>query len=143
MVLACDVRLMAAGNGRIGVPEWLVGVPFPASALEAVRSAVPRNLLQSLIYTGRTLLPQEALAAGLLDEVVAPEQILTRAQVVARQIATIPPEAFRLTKRSLRAEALERIDKVSELADRAVLDVWTAAETHAHMQEYLQRTVRK
>src|SRR6516225_889809 len=61
IVLACDVRLMAEGAGRIGVPELLVGVPFPAAPLEVVRFAVPQNKVQSLLYTGRTLPPQEAL----------------------------------------------------------------------------------
>src|SRR5690349_19316107 len=32
--LAGDYRMMAAGNGRIGIPELLVGVPFPPSVIE-------------------------------------------------------------------------------------------------------------
>ena len=143
MVLACDVRLMAEGVGKIGVPELLVGVPFPAAALEVVRFAVPRDKVQSLLYTGRTLPPQEALAAGLVDEVVAPNDLLARAQEIARQLALIPPQVYRLTKQSLRAEALERIERASELQDQAALEVWTAAETHAHVREYLRRTLRK
>jgi enoyl-CoA hydratase len=143
IVLACDARLMAEGAGRIGVPELLVGVPFPAAALEIVRFAVPRDQLQSLLYTGRTLPPQEALRAGLVDEVVAPGELLTRAQEVAGQLALIPPQAYRLTKQSLRAEALQRVDRASEPHEQAVLEVWSAAQTHAHIREYLRRTVRK
>ena len=143
LVLACDARLMAEGAGRIGVPELLVGVPFPAAALEVVRFAVPRDKVQSLIYTGRTLPQPDALTAGLIDEVVAPTQLLVRAQEVARQLAMIPPEVYRLTKQSLRAEALERIDRASELHDRAVLEVWSAAGTHTHIREYLRRTLSR
>jgi enoyl-CoA hydratase len=143
LMLACDARLMAAGAGRIGLPELLVGVPFPAAALEVVRFAVPRDKVQSLVYTGRTLPPQEALAAGLVDEVVPAEDLLARAGEVARQLALIPPQVYRLTKESLRAEALERIERAGEPQDRAVLEVWSAAETHAHAREYLRRTVRK
>jgi enoyl-CoA hydratase len=143
LVLAADVRLMADGAGRIGVPELLVGVPFPAVALEVVRFAVPRDKVQSLIYRGRTLQPQEALTAGLVDEVVAPDALLTRAREVAQQLAQIPPEAYRLTKQSLRAEALERIERASALRDQAALEVWSAAETHAHIRGYLRRTLRK
>src|SRR5262249_12232253 len=43
IVLACDTRLMAEGTGTIGVPELVVGVPFPTSALEVVRFAVPAD----------------------------------------------------------------------------------------------------
>ncbi len=143
LVLAADVRLMADGQGRIGVPELLVGVPFPTTALEVVRFAVPRDKVQSLVYTGRTLLPQDALAAGLVDEVVAPDALLGRAQEVARQLALVPPQAYRLTKQALREEALGRIDGASEAQERAMLEVWSALETHEHIREYLRRTVRK
>jgi enoyl-CoA hydratase len=143
IALAADVRLMAEGVGRIGVPELLVGVPFPAAALEIVRFAVPRERLQSLIYTGRTLPAQEALGAGLVDEVVAPGDLLTRAQELARQLATIPPAVFSLTKQSLRAGALERIDKGGERQDPAALEVWSAPQTHEYIREYLRRTLGK
>src|SRR5262249_50126124 len=143
IVLACDVRLMAEGAGRIGVPELLVGVPFPAAPLEVVRFAVPQNKVQSLLYTGRTLPPRDALAAGLVDEVVAPDDLPARAQEIARHPARVPPRAYRLTKQSLRAEALERIDRAGGPQDQAVLEVWSAAETHAHVREYLRRTVGK
>jgi enoyl-CoA hydratase len=143
IVLAADIRLMAEGAGRIGMPELLVGVPFPAAALEVVRFAVPRDQVQSLLYTGRTLPPRDALAAGLVDEMVAPDQLLARAQEVARQLALIPPAAYRLTKQALRAQALERIERAAESQDRAVLEVWSAAQTHAHIREYLRRTLGK
>jgi enoyl-CoA hydratase len=72
IALACDARLMADGSGKIGVPELLVGLPFSAAAMEIVRFAVPREKLQALIYTGRTLSAREALAAGLVDELATP-----------------------------------------------------------------------
>jgi enoyl-CoA hydratase len=78
VVLACDVRLMADGTGRIGVPELLVGVPFPTVALEVVRFAVPPDKVQSLVYTGRTMSAREALGAGLIDEVADPDSLHRR-----------------------------------------------------------------
>jgi enoyl-CoA hydratase len=143
IALAADVRLMAEGDGTIGLPELLVGVPFPTAALEVVRFAVPGERLESLIYTGRTLAAREALEAGLVDEVVAPGDLLNRAQAVARRLALIPPPVYRLTKQALRAEALERIEQAGDLPDRAALEVWSAAETHAHIREYLHRTLGK
>jgi enoyl-CoA hydratase len=143
IVLAADIRLMAEGTGRVGIPELLVGVPFPAAALEVVRFAVPRDRVQALLYTGRTLSPQEALGAGLVDEVVAPGELPARAEEVARQLAQIPPPVYRLTKQALRAGALERIERAGEPLDRAALEVWSAAETHAHIRAYLRRTLGK
>jgi enoyl-CoA hydratase len=143
IALAADTRLMAEGDGRIGLPELLVGVPFPTAAMEVVRFTVPRKELQSLIYTGRTLAAREALGAGLVDLVVDSGELANRAQEVARQLAKIPPAAYRLTKQALRAEALKRIEEADELTDRAALEVWSAGETHAHIREYLHRTLGK
>jgi enoyl-CoA hydratase len=143
IVLASDARLMAEGAGRIGLPELSVGVPFPAAAMEVVRFAVPRHKLQPLIYTGRTLAPEDARSAGLVDEVVASADLPARADEVARQLALIPPPVYRLTKQSLRAEALERIERASEAAEQAAQQIWSAPETHAHIREYLRQTLGK
>jgi enoyl-CoA hydratase len=125
------------------VPELLVGVPFPTAALEVVRFAVPPDKVQSLVYTGRTLSAREALGAGLIDEVVTPDALLSRAQELAQRLALIPPPAYRLTKQFLRAAALGRIDEAGGLQDQAALEVWSAPQTHAHIREYLRRTLGK
>jgi enoyl-CoA hydratase len=111
--------------------------------MEVVRFVVPRDKVQSLLYTGRSLLPQEALAAGLVDEVVAASDLLARAHDVARQLALIPPPVYRLTKEALRAEALERIERTSEAADQATLELWSAQETHTLIREYVRKTLGK
>jgi enoyl-CoA hydratase len=138
MTLAADYRIMAEGSGRIGVPELLVGVPFPAAPLEVVRFAVPRHRLQSLVYLGRMLGPQDALAEGLLDEVVPAEALGRRAREVAAQLASLPPDVFRATKQALRAAALARMDGAAEY-DRRAHAIWSAPETHARIRAYMER----
>ena len=83
MMLACDQRLLARGPARIGLTEVLVGVQFPAWALEIARFATPPEHFQTLICTGRTYEPEAALARGLVDELVEPERLLDRAMEVA------------------------------------------------------------
>lgn len=142
MTLAADYRLMARGSGRIGVPELLVGVPFPAAPLEVVRFAVPPDRLQAIVYTGRTLLPDDALAQGLVDEVVDADALPARTREVAAQLAALPPDAFRMTKQRLRAEAVARMDGAAEY-DRLAHAAWSAPETHARIRDYVQRTMRR
>ncbi|HET7462869.1 MAG TPA: enoyl-CoA hydratase-related protein [Longimicrobium sp.] len=142
MVLGGDYRLMAEGNGRVGTPELLVGVPLPAAVLEAVRAALPPERVNPVLFMGRTYPPAEALAAGLIDEVVPPDALAARAREVAEHLASISPAAFRLTKRMLRAPVLERVDASAAL-DVQALDVWLSPDTHARIRDYLARTVRK
>ena len=140
---ACDHRIMAEGEGTIGVPELLVGVPWPVLALEIVRFAVPHFRAQDLVYSGRTVGPDEARRMGIVDETVEPERLLESALEVAERLASIPPAAFRLAKRQLRDPALERADTVGREMDAEVARSWASPETAAAIRSYLDRTIGK
>jgi len=142
MIMAGDYRLMAEGNALVGVPELLVGVPFPAAPLEVVRWAVRRDLLQPLVYQGRTLTPREALAAGLVDEVAPADALPECAREAAARLASIAPAVFALTKRRMREDAVERMDR-GAAHDEQALALWSAPETHARIRDYLAKTVRR
>ena len=135
-----DLRVMADGKGRIGVPELRVGVPFPAVALEVLRFATGGRGMQALAYLGGTMPPQEALAASLVDEVVPPESLRDRAQALAESLASIPPGSFRLTKRALRRPHLEALLQHGAGIDADVVRVWQSPETMAAIRAYLERT---
>ena len=139
--LCGDYRLMAQGSGRIGMPELLVGVPFPGTVLEVVRFAVPAQHVQSLMYTGRTVPPDEALRLGIIDEVTG--DLPERANAVARQLAALPQEAFLLAKRQLRDKAISRAKHYANETDASVLDQWSDPATLTQIREYLAKTVKK
>lgn len=143
IALTADYRIIVNGNARMGIPELLVGVPFPASVLEIIRFAVPPQHLQSLIYTGRTVMPEEARMVGFIDEIVAPETLLSRANEMATHLAALPTQAFQMAKRQLRDKAIGRAKHYANEFDATMKESWKAAETHAHVREYLARTVRK
>ena len=143
LVAAGDYRLMAAGEGRFGYTELLVGVPFPPEALEIIRFATPPEHLSAMLYTGATFLPDEALAMGLIDEVVAAPEFIDRALDVAERLARVSPAAFAETKRHLRAPALDAMRRYESEFGRGVLDIWSARATHAQIRAYLDGAVRK
>jgi enoyl-CoA hydratase len=144
-VIACcaDHRLMADGRGRIGVPELLVGVAFPSSALAAVRYAVGDGGVADLVYSGLTLLPAEAQQRGLVDEVVPEAELLDRAVAKAEQLAAIPPATFAHTKRSLRDRYWTEMDETGRQRDVEMLEVWNSPETLAAIAAYVEKTIGK
>ncbi len=78
--LVCHRRFMAEGRGRVGLPEILVGI-FPGMGgttrlvrMMGVMAAAP------LLLEGKMLAPKAAKAAGLIDEVVAPGDLLAAAK---------------------------------------------------------------
>jgi enoyl-CoA hydratase len=136
-----DLRVMAEGTGRIGVPELRVGVPFPAAAVEILRFATGGRGAQALAYVGGTITAHEALAASLVDEVVPADGLNHRAQAMATMLASIPPASFRLTKRALRGPHVEILQRTGASTDADVLRVWQAPETLAAICGYLERTL--
>jgi enoyl-CoA hydratase len=137
---ACDRRLMADGPGRIGVTELLAGVPFPTTALEIMRFAVGSARTPDLVFTGRTCLPAEALAVGLVDEIVPTDELLDRAVALARQLSTdIPAATFRMTKRQLHQDANDRITRLRDADDPQAVAIWESPETRRWIADFMKR----
>jgi enoyl-CoA hydratase len=142
MVCAADWRLMARGAGRIGIPELLVGGPFPVVPLEIMRFAMHTSHLQSLAYRGLTLAASEAVQYGLVDSVTDTDRLLDEAVAVAESVAALPAEAFTLTKAQLREPALQRM-RAGESTDTDVQNVWASAGTLGAIRGYVARTFKK
>ncbi len=143
LAAACDRRIMNREQGRIGVTELLVGVPFPAYALEALRFLLPARHLQDLVYTGRTVGAAEALEIGLVDATAAPGELLEEACRAAARMGALSAEAFTISKRQIRQPALERMERLAAETDAGMLDYWSLPETLAGMRAFLEKTVGK
>ena len=144
-VLACcaDKRLMARGNGRIGVTELLVGLPFPALAFEIMRAVTLSRYFSQAIYAGETYLPDGGAERGWIDEVVAPTELMDRTLVVAQALAALPASTFAMTKRQMHLPVIERMELVGDEIDGAVTDIWAAADATARIRDYVARTLKK
>jgi enoyl-CoA hydratase/carnithine racemase len=143
LAAACDYRIMARGPGTIGVPELRVGLPFPLVAIEILRFATSTAHLQELVYQGTTYTTDAAYERGLVDEVVAPEEVVNRARAVALRLAAEPVARFRLTKQQLRAPTLAAIAAHAAETDAAVLREWQRPETVAAIRAYLDARRRR
>ena len=85
LAAACDHRIMVEGNGRIGIPELAVGVPFPALPLQIMSARLADGPLRDLVFTGRTVQIDEAKAMGLIDEKCPAGMLLDRATEVGAE----------------------------------------------------------
>jgi enoyl-CoA hydratase len=142
-VLACcaDRRIMARAGGRIGVTELLVGVPFPALAFEIVRFAVPRRHLAEFTYGGATYDAGAALERGWVDELTEADELIRRSIAAAQELARLAPPAFAQTKKQLRQEVSERVERSGAMTDQIVTEIWT--EAIGHIRDYVARTLNK
>lgn len=95
----CDLRLAARG-AQFGSTFVKVGlVPGDGGAYFLAR-AVGFSRALELMLTGRLVDADEAERIGLVHRVVAPDELLSAAHALARELAALPAVAVRLTKRA-------------------------------------------
>ena len=80
-VLACcaDRRVMVRGQGRIGVTELLVGLPFPHLAFEIMRFATASHRFEEVMVGAATYPPQDGYERGLVNLLVEPGTLAEQA----------------------------------------------------------------
>lgn len=144
-VLACcaDRRLMAQGNGRVGVTELLVGLPFPALAFEIMRLVTAPRYFPQSIYDGETILPDKGAERGWIHEIIAPADLIDRAIATAQALAALPAATFAMTKRQMHSSVIERMESDGDKTDAAVTEIWAAPEATARIRDYVARTLKK
>ena len=142
MVWSSDYRIAAKGDATIGIPELLVGVPFPPFALEIARSSVSPQHLHEIVYSGRCYPMEQALRYGMIDEIVDADSLLKRAKEMAAQLGSTPSHAFQIAKRQIRQPYLESARKFGS-SDESILEEWSSPATQEVIRNYLKRTIGK
>lgn len=135
----CDVRIAADRPLKIGVNEVQLGIGLPSVVIETMRLFLPASSLVPVALAGGLFEPREALALGLVDEVVAPEQLLTRACERARELAAVPKAAYAQVKLAWRKPALEAIERHDAALAEQWLDTWFSAEAQARLRAIVDR----
>lgn len=129
IVLATDYRIGSQGTYRLGLTETRVAVPYPVAAMTVVEAELGPAVARRLVLLARHHTPEDALAAHVLDELVAADTLLPRAIAVARELAALPREAYARIKHQLRRDALERIARVVASGADPLVEGWLGAET--------------
>lgn len=130
---ACDVRLMS--QGKIGLAELSVGVPFPPAGIEIMRHATG-PAVGHLVLTAALLDPAQAHSIGLVHHVGKPDDLVDQAVDLARQMARIPADVFSVSKRQLQQPARDQIAARSG-DEEAVVRMWSSDRTMDAIATYL------
>jgi enoyl-CoA hydratase len=96
LMLACDVAVVSS-EAKFGLPEVKRAL-FAAGGGVALTQRLPFALAMELILTGDTITAQRALEIGLVNQVVAPDQVLDAALELAERIARNGPLGLAASK---------------------------------------------
>jgi enoyl-CoA hydratase len=100
MAAGCDL-CVAADDARFAMTQLRVGLPGPYNF--APRLNLTPHVAFELVALGRPLDARRAHQLGIVNEVVAPDEVAARAMAVAGELLALPPGQLRLTKALLRA----------------------------------------
>jgi enoyl-CoA hydratase len=89
LALWCDLRIAAEGS-QLGFPERRWGVPLIDGGTQRMPRIIGLGRALDLILTGRIVPHDEALAMGLVTEIVEPGHALERALQYAETLAAVP-----------------------------------------------------
>ncbi len=106
---ACDTRVGASGEYKIGANEAITGMNLPIFAMELARDRLnPQHLTRAMVQ-GFIFNPEGAVEAGYLDMLAEGDKVEAKAMAVAGQLAQLPGKAYAWNKKSIRKGTLDRI----------------------------------
>ncbi len=129
LALACDFRVCAEGDQKIGLNETAIGLAFPTGAFEIARRVLDPRFVNKVLLAAELFKPADALRVGLVDEVVKQENLQARCVALATQLAAYPPDAYAYNKALAIGPAVEWSGAESEEEAERRLKIWTSEET--------------
>ena len=100
LALSCDFRV-AGENAKLGQPEVLLGIIPGAGGTQRLSRLVGPSRAKDIIFSGRFVSAEEALRIGLVDEVVAPDDVYAAARRRAERYVGGPAYAIRAAKEAV------------------------------------------
>ncbi len=142
-ILMCSDYAIVAENSRIGSLYANIGLTPDLSVSAQLAAAVGQRRALQLVLQDRLLTAQEALEWGLVAEVVAPEDVKTRAEAVARFWLAGAAAAYGQAKRLVRSRPSRSFeDQLAEEA-RSIGASFDTDDAKARIAAFAQRSARR
>lgn len=109
LLLSGDHRIGAAGDFRIVANEVAIGLTMPYTAVEICRQRLTPAAFNRAVLLAETFSPDDAVAAGFLDQVVAADRLAGTARDAATRFSQLNADAHTASKARTRAQALDAI----------------------------------
>lgn len=142
--LFCDTRIMADGRYKIGLNETQVGLMLPPFIHQALVRLVGAHKAERLIVSGALVSPGQALALGLVDEVVeGTEETVEAAIAWCQAHLALPPRAMQTNRRTMRQSLVDLFDADGSGDHDAFIDVWFSEETQNTLRALVESLKKK
>jgi methylglutaconyl-CoA hydratase len=137
LALLCDFTL-AVPEAKFGYTEVRIGF-VPAIVSTFLLRQVGEKHARDLLLTGRIIGAEEALRLGLINEILAPENLMKRARELAGALMENSPASLRATKQLLSDHARAELDVQIEAAVRENAAIRTTADFREGILSFLEK----
>ena len=138
LALACDF-IIASEKAKLGLPEVSLAVIPGFGGTQRLTRLLGKAMAKQLIFTGDAIDAARALQLGLVNEVVAPDQLLNRAAEIGKKIATRGPIAVAQAKKAIEQGFDLSLEKGCELERHAFVDLFGTADQKEGMKAFLDK----
>lgn len=143
LAIGCDARVMAEGDYIIGLNEVPVGIVVPDAIFALYSFWLGQANAYRYLLQGKLLTPQEALAAGLVDEVVPLQRIRTAAERQLALFTQFERNTWWQSKTNLRKELVGRMAANRQESIDMVLKQWWAPSTRSILKTIIDNLTQK
>ncbi len=137
LALACDFRI-ASEQAKLGQPDILLGIIPGGGGTQRLARLVGPARAKDIIFSGRQVRAEEALAIGLVDEVVPAEAVLDRALDRASALAAGATVAQGLAKRAIDRGLDITLNGGLDLEQQLFAEVFTTDDAGVGVQSFLE-----
>jgi enoyl-CoA hydratase/carnithine racemase len=138
LALACDMRI-ASTRAQFGMSFVKLGVHPGMGTTYFLPRAVGSAKAFELLLTGDPISAQEALALGMVNRVVSPEELIPEAMALARKITSLPQTPIRYMKRSIYMGLTSGLPEVLEFESFAQALCSQTEELHRAIASFRER----
>lgn len=144
LAICCDYRVMAKGDFVIGLNELPVGIIVPQPIFELYSFWIGQGQAYRNLMEGKLMTPEEALACGLVDELVVAQSLIGTAERQLHKYMALEPNSWRKSKANLRKNLKELFEAdMTELIED-ISKQWWAPATRSILKSIIENlTVKK
>ncbi len=139
IALYADYRVQAAGDFKLGLNEVQVGLVVPPVIHQALVRLIGPYRAERHLVAGEMIPATQALAVGLVDQIVAPDRVVETAVAWCQRHLALPKHAMSATRALCRADLIESFQGAGALDVDGFVRGWFSDETQATMRALVER----
>lgn len=136
LALACDLRI-ASTSAKFGQPEILLGIIPGGGGTQRLPRLVGPARAKDLIFSGRQVRAEEALAMGLVDRVVEPDALLSEAVAWATEFARGAVAAQALAKQAIDQGLDRKLGAGLDVEQELFVEVFRTDDARTGVESFL------